>query len=91
MPTQMLFTDDMPKNEHLIASANTSNGFAIGIVKNSNYLTGKDQFQVVRLDRQSKYVTISRHADEADARKRANAEWKADKGIAPAMQMIYAA
>lgn len=72
----------MQNNELLIASANTSNGFAIGIVKSSNFRTGKDQFQVIRMDRQSRYVTITRHDNEADARKRANAEYKADKGVA---------
>ena len=30
----------------------------------------------------SRYVTITRHASEADARKRANAEWRADKAAA---------
>ena len=72
----------MSTNELLIASANTSNGFAIGIVKSSNYRTGRDQFQVVRMDRQSRYVTISRHGDEASARKRANAEYRSDKAVA---------
>lgn len=82
MPTDLLFTIYMQNNELLIASANTSNGFAIGIVKSSNYRTGRDQFQVVRMDRNSRYVTITRHASEADARKRANAEWRADMAAA---------
>lgn len=72
----------MQNNELLIASANTSNGFAIGIVKSSNYRTGRDQFQVVRMDRKSRYVTITRHADEATARKSANTYWKLDTGRA---------
>ena len=58
----------------LIQSANTANGFAIGIVRNAR--SGK--FLVVRMDRQSRFVTISAHAAEADARTRANREWAAD-------------
>ena len=61
-------------NAHLIASANTTAGFAIGIVA-----TGS-AFEVVRMDRRSRYVTLSRHTSEAAARTRANAEYRADKG-----------
>ncbi len=68
----------MTTNELLIASANTYAGFAIGIVKSRNYRTGASQFQVVRMDRASRYVTLAICASEGDARKRANAEWKAD-------------
>lgn len=59
----------------LIATANTRNGFAIGIIRNAR--SGK--FSVVRMDRHSRYVTISIHATEAAARKAANREWSADK------------
>lgn len=57
----------------LIASANTSKGFAIGIIRTGKY------FDVIRMDRRSRYVTISHHNDEASARRRANAEYKADR------------
>lgn len=63
----------MHRTETLIASANTVAGFAIGIVKIA------DRFEVVRLDRRSRYVTLTRHADEATARKAANAAYRADR------------
>jgi hypothetical protein len=66
----------MNTNTALIASANTRNGFAIGIVR-----TG-DRFSVVRMDRRSKYVTLTNHTTEAAARKAANVEWAADRGVA---------
>lgn len=69
-------------NNALIASANTTAGFAIGIVTKAAFSTGKTYFEVVRMDRQSRYVTISRHGDEASARKRANVEYRLDKGVA---------
>ena len=72
----------MQNNELLIASANTAAGFAIGIVSKTAYTTGKTYFEVVRMDRQSRYVTLSRHSDEAAARKAANAEYRADKRAA---------
>lgn len=62
----------------LIASANTDGGFAIGIVRDVTYTTGKDFFRVVRLDPQSRYVTITIHATEAQARKSANHEYRAE-------------
>lgn len=60
----------------LVATANTRHGFAIGITA-----TGS-RFSVVRMDRASRYVTISNHATEADARTAANREWTADRGAA---------
>lgn len=79
----------MPHNglhEHerttLIASANTYDGWAIGIVAKVAYSTGATYFEVVRMDRQSRYVTISRHGDEATARTAANAEYRSDKAAA---------
>jgi translation initiation factor 2 alpha subunit (eIF-2alpha) len=63
----------------LITSANTSNGFAIGIVTQPNRYNGRPIFSVVRMDRQSRYVTISTHDTETDARTRANREWAADR------------
>lgn len=68
----------MNTNTALIASANTRNGFAIGIVRNAR----SGGFQVVRMDRSSRFVTISVHNDEATARTRANTEWAADRGVA---------
>jgi hypothetical protein len=56
----------------LIASANTRNGFAIGVIRTC------DIFSVVRMDRRSQYVTISNHSTEQAARSAANKEWAAD-------------
>ena len=64
-------------NAALIASANTRHGFAIGIVKLADRL-GVAYWEVVRMDRRSRYVAISRHSDEAAARIRANAEYRSD-------------
>lgn len=58
----------------LLTSANTVGGFAIGIIR-----TG-ESYAVIRMDRDSRYVTISRHDLEADARKRANLEYRLDRG-----------
>ena len=69
----------METNTNLIASANTTAGFAIGIVSKVARQSGRTYFEVIRMDRQSRYVTISRHGDEASARKAANAEYRADK------------
>jgi predicted peptidase len=66
----------MNTNAALIASANTRNGFAIGVVRNAG------RFSVVRMDRRSKYVTLTIHATEAAARKAANIEWAADRAAA---------
>jgi len=64
--------------DKLIQSANTRNGFAIGIVLNGY----SGLYTVVRMDARSQYVTISAHATEADARQSANVEWTADRGAA---------
>lgn len=71
----------MNNNELLIASANTVAGFAIGIVRKSAR-NGRTYFEVVRMDRSSRYVTISRHSSEATARTAANAEYRADRKAA---------
>ena len=60
----------------IIASANTRHGFAIGIVRTAA------NFSVVRMDRTSKFVTISNHTTEAAARAAANTEWAGDMGVA---------
>ena len=44
LPKKYVHTMGMQNNELLIASANTTAGFAIGIVKSSNYRTGAAQF-----------------------------------------------
>jgi translation initiation factor 2 alpha subunit (eIF-2alpha) len=67
----------METNE-LIASANTRNGFAIGVIRYNR----KAVFAVVRMDRSSRYVTISNHTTEAAARSAANIEWAADRSVA---------
>lgn len=64
--------------DKLIASANTRNGFAIGVVRSARSAT----FSVVRMDRSSRYVIISNHATEAAARIAANTEWAADRSVA---------
>lgn len=66
-------------NTNLIASANTTNGFAIGIIATTNYRTGSPYFAVVRMDRHSRYVTLGNHGTEAAARAQANREYFADR------------
>lgn len=66
----------MRSSEELIASANTTAGFAIGIVRKVAHESERPYYAVVRLDRQSRYVTISRHADERAARRQANSEYR---------------
>ena len=58
-----------------IQVANTINGFAIGLIK----CTRDGSYSVVRVDRKNKFITISNHKTEAEARKAANKEWAADK------------
>lgn len=79
----MWLDDDMTtttatNTDTLIASANTDGGFAIGIVRAISYTTGKYFYRVVRLDPQSRYVTITVHATEEQARKSANIEYRAE-------------
>jgi hypothetical protein len=62
---------------HLIKSANTGGGWAIGLLRTIAY--GNTVYQVVRMDPQSRYVVISNHDAEADARKAANHEYRLDK------------
>ena len=64
--------------DKLIASANTRNGFAIGVTR----IARSGSYAVVRMNRRSQYVTISVHATEGDARTAANREWAADRGVA---------
>jgi len=66
----------MATTETLLQSAETRNGFAIGVVRNHR----SGSFVVVRMDRSSRFVTISAHDTEAAARTAANREWKADRG-----------
>lgn len=60
----------------LITSANTCNGFAIGIVQQPRTAG----YAVVRIDDEHRYVVLGRRPTEPEARKLANAEWKADMG-----------
>lgn len=62
---------------HLIQSANTARGFAIGILRTIAY--GDTVFQVVRLDPRSRYVVLHTEATEAEARKLANVEYRKDR------------
>lgn len=59
---------------NLIATANTLNGFAIGVIRRPS------DHAVIRMDRESRYVVLSAHPTEADARTAANIEWKLDTG-----------
>ena len=71
---------------NLIATANTTGGWAIGIISDTSKGTRKGTFySVIRMDRESTYVTLSTHWNESDARKAANAAWKLDTGRGPAM------
>lgn len=65
------------QTDTLVQSADTIAGFAIGIVRNH-----RSGFLVVRMDRSSRYVTLSVHSTEAGARTAANAAWSADKAAA---------
>jgi hypothetical protein len=56
----------------LIKSAATGHGFRIGIIEQSG------TYSVIRMNENSKYITISRHKNLAAARNRANAEWSAE-------------
>jgi hypothetical protein len=60
---------------NLSATANTANGFAIGVARN----TRSGAFEVIRMNRQSRAVSISRHETEQAARDAANREWMLDK------------
>jgi hypothetical protein len=59
---------------NLIATANTLNGFAIGVVARTS------DYTVVRMNRDSHYIVLSAHSTEAAARTAANTEWKLDMG-----------
>jgi len=62
---------------NLIATANTTHRFAIGII------TGDGRgFAVIRMDPESRYIILSRHHTEAGARKDANRQWLRDTGRA---------
>jgi len=72
----------MSNTEKLVVSHNTVNGYAIGIVSNIAFGTGKTYFDVVRMNGSSRYVSLTRHDNEADARTSANREWSADMAAA---------
>lgn len=57
----------------IIASADTSAGFAIAVLE-----FGESRYGVARLNRASRYLLLSAHATEQDARDAANQEWRRD-------------
>lgn len=57
----------------LVAVAETSDGFAIGIIRR------RGGFAVVRMNRESQYVVLSAHGEESEARQVANREWALDR------------
>lgn len=64
-----------------VQMANTVNGFAIAITKIQNRVkSGQSIFSVVRVDRTNRFVTLTKHDDEAAARKTANKYWLQDMG-----------
>ena len=70
-------------NTETIAQAPTAHGFGIAVLRNLR----SDSFHVARYATRGtgiagKFVVISNHATEADARARANREWAADKAAA---------
>jgi hypothetical protein len=61
--------------------ANTVNGFGIAVTKVPNRAAaGRSIFSVVRVDRTNKFVTLTNHGNEAEARKTANKYWLQDMG-----------
>ena len=64
-------------NTETIAQAPTARGYGIAVLRN----TRSGQFHVARTFR-GKFVVISNHGTEADARKAGNAEWAADRKAA---------
>jgi hypothetical protein len=64
-------TDDLT----LVAEASTSKGFSIGIVMEKNYRTGKPFYRVVRIH-DYRFVTITIHDTEQEARRQANIEYR---------------
>ena len=69
----------MSNGMNALKIANTRNGFAIGLLEGKSYRTGAAYFEVVRMDRSSKYVVIHRTDDLDKARALANREWAADR------------
>jgi len=73
-------------NTETIAQAATTRGYGIAVLRNLR----SGQFHTARTYR-GKFVVISNHATEADARARANREWTRDRlGAAAPCEMICA-
>lgn len=62
-----------------IKIANTTAGFAIGLLRGKSHRDGAVFFEVVRMDPRSKYVVLHRTGDPVKARELANREYFADK------------
>ena len=65
-----------------IASKATVRGFGIAIVTWPNYRTGEAEFSVVRYNRSGRFVRLSNHTSEANARKAGNVAYKQDRAAA---------
>lgn len=64
----------------LIASHNTQQGWAVGIVSEKHYRTGEEFFKIVRMDRNSVYVVTNYADTEVKARELANKLWLQEMG-----------
>lgn len=74
------------QSPRIVATAETTNRYAIGVLESTHYKTGQPTYSVVRMDPQSRYITLHYAATEQAARDLANEAWKRDKYGA---QMIY--
>ena len=54
-------------NAELVKSKEVGKGFAIGIVKQPNYRNNIMEYSVVRMNSESRYITLSRHKSLASA------------------------
>lgn len=62
-----------------IKIANTRDGFAIGLLSGSSYRDNKTFYEVVRINRDNKYVVLHQTRDITKAKALANREWAADR------------
>lgn len=72
----MTSTTATTNNLTLVAEAATSKGFSIAIVMEKNYRTGDPFYRVVRMH-DYRFVTLTIHDTEQEARRQANIEWRA--------------
>lgn len=61
-----------------LALAETRNGWAIAITEWTTY-RGNVVFEILRVSPENKTVRLDKKTTEADARKRANEAWRADR------------